>query len=191
MNRRAPLSAAGLGRSVLGLVLALGVLAALVCGAGGRARAAIRLTADGPVSSTPAAGGRLAGTWKLLPSAPVTVLPPAYSIASVWTGREMIIHGIVITPAGARGVNFAYRPATNTWTRLPSGPHPILAQLDDVAVWTGSEMLVLGLTSAAYSSGHQQVAPHSAPEPGPGPGKWLDWPRSGHVGGELLRQAGL
>jgi hypothetical protein len=166
MNRRAPLSAAGRGRSALALALALGVLAALACGAAGRARAAIRRRARVFGAGHP---GQLPGTWKLLPSAPVTALPPAYSIASVWTGHEMIIHGIAITPLGGRGVNFAYHPAANTWTRLPSGPKPVLAQLNDVAVRTGSQMLVLGLTSAAYNPAASTWHPVPRPNLAPGP----------------------
>jgi hypothetical protein len=55
------------------------------------------------------------------------------------------------TAGGARRVTLGYSPATSTWTRLALGPRPILAQEGDVAVWTGSEMLVLGMTSAAYN----------------------------------------
>jgi len=157
---------------VLALVLALGVSAALAAGA--RARAGIRAAAGEPAAlAAAAAAGGLAGTWKVLPSAPVTVLPPAYSVASVWTGHEMIIHGIAITPAGPRGVNVAYRPAANTWKRLPDGPDPILAQLDDFAVWTGSEMLVLGLTSAAYSPATNTW--HPIARPNLAPGEILGW----------------
>src|SRR5882757_3852798 len=44
--------------------------------------------------------------------APVTMV-------SMWTGREMIIHGI-----GSRGITYAYRPAARTWVRLADGPQP-------------------------------------------------------------------
>jgi N-acetylneuraminic acid mutarotase len=64
----------------------------------------------------------------------------------------MIIHGILYAGGNTyRGVIFAYRPATGTWAKLASGPAPKMAQTTDTAVWTGSEMLVLGLTSAAYN----------------------------------------
>jgi len=84
-----------------------------------------------------------AGTWKKLPAAPITKAP--VTMVSVWTGREMIIHGI-----GSRGITFAYRPAARTWVRLADGPQPATVNSADVAVWTGSRMLVVGLTSGSY-----------------------------------------
>ena len=59
---------------------------------------------------------RRAGTWKLLPAAPVTTFPG--NTVSVWTGREMIIHGSL----NSRAVTFAYRPATTRWKKLARGP---------------------------------------------------------------------
>ena len=85
-----------------------------------------------------------AGTWRLLPAAPITKAP--VTMVSVWTGREMIIHGIL--PGG--GITFAYRPAARTWVRLADGPQPATVNSADVAVWTGSRMLVVGLTSGSY-----------------------------------------
>jgi hypothetical protein len=150
------------------LVLALAVAAALAAGASGYARAGSRATAGRAAAAPPAAMGQLAGAWKLLPPAPVTKLPPAYSLSSAWTGREMIIHGIgSMNSAGARGVTFAYRPATSTWKRLPRGPKPVLAQENDFAVWTGSEMLVLGLTSAAYNPATDKWRPIARPDLAP------------------------
>ncbi len=84
-----------------------------------------------------------AGTWQKLPAAPITKAP--VTMVSVWTGREMIIHGI-----GSRGITFAYRPAARTWVRLADGPQPATVNSADVAVWTGSRMLVIGLTSGSY-----------------------------------------
>jgi Kelch motif len=84
-----------------------------------------------------------AGTWKKLPAAPITKAP--VTMVSVWTGREMIIHGI-----GSRGITFAYRPAARTWVRLADGPQPATVNSADVAVWTGSRVLVPGLTSGSY-----------------------------------------
>lgn len=66
-------------------------------------------------------------------------------MVSVWTGREMIIHGIQFPPSGGpRGITFAYRPATRTWVRLADGLQPATTNSADVAVWTGSRMLVPG-----------------------------------------------
>jgi len=99
-----------------------------------------RRVAPVPVD-TPAA----AGTWKLLPAAPVTTLPAG--MVSVWTGHEMIIHGIGL---GKPGVTFGYRPADGTWATLRPGPQSLTLEADDVAVWTGSRMLVMGLTNGSY-----------------------------------------
>ena len=163
MKKLGTLTAAGPRRHVLTLLLALGVVAALASGASASAQAGSRATA----------APHLAGTWRLLPPAPVTKLPPAYSVASVWTGHEMIIHGIRSVASGGAGVNFAYRPASNTWARLPAGPKPVLAQENDFAVWTGSEMLVLGLTSAAYSPATNTW--HPIPRPNLAPGQIIGW----------------
>jgi hypothetical protein len=90
------------------------------------------------------------GTWRKLPAAPVTKLPG--HVVSVWTGREMIIHGIPFLPSGSNsGVTFAYRPATRTWVRLAAGPKPVIVEMPDIAVWTGSRMLVFGLTNGSYN----------------------------------------
>jgi hypothetical protein len=131
------------------------------------AAAALAATAEAGTGSASAAGAAIAspasyrvlsavatqtpaGTWKKLPAAPITKAPAM--MVSVWTGREMIIHGIQFPPSGGpRGVTFAYRPATRTWVRLADGPQPATTNSADVAVWTGSRMLVPGLTSGSYN----------------------------------------
>jgi hypothetical protein len=72
---------------------------------------------------------------------------------SVWTGRQMLIHGIAenYTTGKTRGIMLAYSPATGQWRRLASGPAPVMAQNGEIAVWTGTEMLIFGLTNAAYN----------------------------------------
>jgi N-acetylneuraminic acid mutarotase len=85
---------------------------------------------------------------------------------SVWTGRQMLIHGIADGGTGWRGVTFGYTPATGTWRVLAPGPAPLMAQNNDEAVWTGSEMLVTGLTNAAYNpvtNTWHRVAFHNGP----------------------------
>jgi len=153
MRRRSTLTAARAIRGLfLSVPLALGVVIALAPGASGSAgtgRAAAVARADAALpgrghSSVPGAARSLAGSWKLLPAAPVTTAPAG--LVSVWTGHEMIIHGIV------PGVTFAYRPAADTWARLRPGPKPLAGlEADDVAVWTGSRMLVMGLTNGSYN----------------------------------------
>ena len=98
-------------------------------------------TAPGADAGTASAAATLHGTWQKLPAAPVTQVQG--SMVSAWTGREMIIHGNATT--------FAYRPATRTWVRLANGPGQPNLQSADVAAWTGSRMLVIGLTNASYN----------------------------------------
>jgi hypothetical protein len=65
----------------------------------------------------------------------------------------MIIHGVHLLPAGGwRGTTVAYRPATNTCVRLANGPRSAGSlESPDVTVWTGSRMLVVGLTNHSYT----------------------------------------
>ncbi len=134
------------------IAIALGAAAALTAsaeagtGSASAAGAAITSPASYRVLSA-AATQTPAGTWKKLPAAPITRAP--VTMVSVWTGREMIIHGI-LPGGGSRGVTFAYRPAARTWVRLADGPQPATVNSADVAVWTGSRMLVPGLTSGSY-----------------------------------------
>jgi hypothetical protein len=95
--------------------------------------------------------GALAGTWQKLPAPPVGV-SKAGELVSVWTGHEMIIHGIRFLPSGgSRGITFAYRPASRTWVRLADGPVPTTLETTDFSVWTGSQMLVVGQTSGRFT----------------------------------------
>ena len=154
MSMRSTLTAARASRGLfLSVPLALGVVIALAPGASGSAGtgpAAAVDRADAPAryqTSVPRAARSLAGSWKLLPKAPVTSVPP--DMAAVWTGHEVIIHGVRI---GKPGVTFAYRPARGTWATLRPGPKPLTGlEADDVAVWTGSRILVMGLTNGSYN----------------------------------------
>jgi Kelch motif protein len=101
-----------------------------------------------PAGSQPAATAP-AGTWTLLPAAPVTALPDRS--ASAWTGQQMIIRGTTWSTHGMQRVTFAYDPATGSWATLPRGPKPPVSEGQDVAVWTGSQLLLIGPTSAAYT----------------------------------------
>jgi len=98
-------------------------------------------TAPSADAGTASAAATLHGTWQKLPAAPAKQVQG--SMTSVWTGQEMIIHSNATT--------FAYRPATRTWVRLANGPGQPNLQSTDVAVWTGSRMLVIGLTNASYN----------------------------------------
>jgi hypothetical protein len=100
-------------------------------------------------------GGAIAGTWRLLPVAPVR--KPLAARASVWTGRQLIIHG------DYPSVTFSYQPSTNKWKRLRPGPTASTIEATDVAVWTGSRMLVMGLTNGSYNPATNTWRPIARP----------------------------
>lgn len=147
MRRPARMITAG-SVAAIAAMLGAGATSALPAVAGASTRQAP--AAYRAAAASPAAAATVPGTWRLLPKAPLA--KPVYPglAVTVWTGQQMIIHGIQFAGTGASGVTLAYRPSTNRWTRLPNGPRPLAAQGGDAAVWTGSQMLVLGLTSGAY-----------------------------------------
>src|SRR5919198_5584731 len=111
--------------------------------------------APAAVASTGATTSRpLAGSWRPLPKAPIT--PNDGGLASVWTGRQMVVFGRSATiKQGAHfnrvNVAAAYDPATRAWRRL-SPPRPTPSFMDNDAVWTGKEVLVWGQgTRLAYN----------------------------------------
>lgn len=136
MSTHSTLASARARRILLGIALVAGLAAALLVALGGSAR--------GGTGQSAAA----AGTWKLLPAAPSTARP--FQIASVWTGRQMIIHGVFGTYPTRGRFTLAYRPATRTWARLDRGPAWVGVESNDIGVWTGSRMLVFGLTNSSY-----------------------------------------
>lgn len=164
-------------------VQALGAAAVLAVSACGPAPGTGSGQASSPAAGTPAQSSPPAtastpvtpggpepprpGAWRLLPASPVPAR--AQLLVTVWTGREMLIHGIVSTGkfnVAARGVTYAYRPASNTWATLAPGPAPQMAQNHETAIWTGSEMIVFGLTSAAYSPATNTWRPVPRPPAG-------------------------
>ena len=143
--RRRAFFAVGLGEAAA-MAAGAGVSAHAGTGCGATsARAASSRPAIHPGAVLTALQGR-AGTWIRLPAAPVTRLP--VEMVSVWTGHEMIIHGIGF---GKPGVTFAYRPSRSRWAKLRPGPKSLTLEANDIAVWTGSRMLVIGLTNGSYN----------------------------------------
>ncbi len=74
----------------------------------------------------------------------------------VWTGTEVIVWGGCDGPMGAcpgmRGDGGIYNPTTNTW-RVMSGINAPAARADQVAAWSGSEMIVfMGATTMDLGS---------------------------------------
>ena len=94
----------------------------------------------------------LAGTWRRLPAAPLA--GGLHQYASVWTGRELLVFGVVFDhQATGRSAGAAYNPVTRTWRKLPSPPVPVQNREGGYhAVWTGTEMLGWGMgLDAAYN----------------------------------------
>ena len=138
---------------------------------------ALAAPATGGTAAPEAAARAPAGTWKLLPAAPVTKLPDR--VASVWTGKQMIIRGTRwANPGIMRRVTFAYDPAASSWAMLPRGPRPPVTEGQDVAVWTGSQMLLIGPTSAAYTPATSTWQPIPRPDLGGPPSSIAAW--TGH-----------
>jgi N-acetylneuraminic acid mutarotase len=115
----------------------------------------VLLTATVAISS--ASGARVDGSWRKLPSAPVT--PDFATARSVWTGNQLLVFGRDTLTAqdshgqpyavGSRVVAAAYSPATNTWrglaTALPTDAYCRLS-----TVWTGTEALVWSCGQLAF-----------------------------------------
>jgi hypothetical protein len=144
------------GAAVALTVAACGTIAPSTGAPSGTASSHPAAPAGTPKPSAPAAPTSPAatpqpGAWQLLPHAPRTA--PLLATVSVWTGHEMLIHGIAqIGDTGAvRGVMLGYTPATGQWRRLAHGPVPQMVQNTEIAVWTGTEMLIFGHTNAAYN----------------------------------------
>lgn len=111
---------------------------------------AASLSGVAQVSSVDTTGwaGRRPGTENASLPTPGATRPTAPSplagrstMASVWTGEEMLIWG------GEGGGNFfddgaAYDPMTDTWRAL--SPAPLSARNAPAAIWTGSEMILWG-----------------------------------------------
>jgi N-acetylneuraminic acid mutarotase len=89
-------------------------------------------------------------TWRMLAAAPV---PAAWDYSGVWTGTELLLYGYVYSAeAETKTFTAAYNPATNTWRRPPSCPYPVLnIEGGHRVVWTGTEMLVFGVTNASFN----------------------------------------
>ena len=128
-----PTSITRSGRRRVFLALALGAaicLAASSCGSGhpppghgATTVPAATAPSASPPAASPAPTTARTGTWQIPPAAPVATWPVLTE--AVWTGSQMIIHGILDAGGnGYQGVTFAYRPVTDTWATLASGPAP-------------------------------------------------------------------
>lgn len=84
-------------------------------------------------------------TWRTIAESP---LSPRESAVSVWTGTEMIVWGGVDGSFNPLTDGAAYNPASDAWRRLPTNDVGALNHTTG-AVWTGLELLLVGVTDAA------------------------------------------
>jgi hypothetical protein len=152
---------AGLGATLI--LAAAGSSSSTAVSFAGHRQTGPTVSSAGGTANPLARVARPSRTWQRLPAAPI---PAPHSLASVWTGTQMLIFGRVSRTYPARGfdVLVAYRAANNTWRRLPSGPGPKgESEGSASAVWTGKEMIVWGKANAAFSplTGRRRALPAS------------------------------
>jgi len=97
----------------------------------------------------------LANRWRTLAASPLTARVP---LVGVWTGQELVIAGG--TGDGRRDRSpeaAAYDPAADAWRAMP--PMPVTLT-DAVALWTGTEVVVLG---AALDTDNASLDPEGRP----------------------------
>lgn len=73
--------------------------------------------------------------------------PAVWGHSAVWTGSEMIVFGGSVTAVGYESTYAMtrYDPVSNTWTPTSLSSHLISrARTNHSAIWTGTEVLVLG-----------------------------------------------
>lgn len=87
-----------------------------------------------------------AGTWRQLPTAPLT--PRTYE-AGAWTGTELVVAGGLASPSGVAGPDAraavdgaAWKASSDSWQPIAPMPLPIGTNTWPTAVWTGHEVLV-------------------------------------------------
>lgn len=154
--------------AALVMVLAVGTIVAARLGndrVAGRSSKLGSTASQGQVETTAEPGGE---AWDRLPPGP---LEPRVPAASVWTGKEMIVWGgwvlegidpayagpqngfsydpatSVVTPTREKffADGAAYDPATRSWRSLPEPPIDF-RRADALAVWTGTDMVLIGRT---------------------------------------------
>jgi N-acetylneuraminic acid mutarotase len=80
-------------------------------------------------------------TWRPLADGPLSARS---NHTAVWTGRRMLVWGGQRASHGDRFLadGAGYDPASDAWNPLPAAP--LAARDRHVAVWTGTEMVILG-----------------------------------------------
>jgi hypothetical protein len=115
-----------------------------------RARLVLALFAVGvPVAGAAPGAAPVAGSWRLLPPAPIRA---DEALTSAWTGKELVVFGrrsdlehpriVKGVPRYHTNVAAAYDPAANRWRRL--APSPVADAVGDAtALWTGRRVVVV------------------------------------------------
>ena len=84
--------------------------------------------------------------WTRLPSPPQA----RTGVALAWTGNELVSLGGAVPGVGPPARDgYAFEPRTGRWSHIPAAPGP--GRIDADAVWTGSEVLLVG----GYGDGKQ------------------------------------
>ena len=96
--------------------------------------------------------GVAANTW--LQTSTQSVIDPGarYQNSAVWTGTEMIVWGGTTGGITEPGLNTGakYNADRNIWTKTSTTNAPT-ARVNNTAIWTGTEMIIWGGTTAGFS----------------------------------------
>lgn len=66
---------------------------------------------------------------------------------AVWTGTEMLVWGGIFSSGVTTNNGARYNPTTDAWTAMATPPTGMTNRADQLAVWTGTEMIVWGGSS--------------------------------------------
>jgi hypothetical protein len=83
------------------------------------------------------------GTWRTLAPSP---LSPRAKALAVWTGTEVVVWGGSVGTREGLSDGAAYDPASDTWRPLPRFQNAKARSDRTVAVWTGDEIVLVGVT---------------------------------------------
>jgi hypothetical protein len=125
---------------------------------GGSGKQGADLNSDG------AAYDPAANSWSMLPAGPLSARS---GMAEVWTGHDMFVWGGYDhnTPGSfhAAADGALYSPATHLWRQLP--PSPLSPRVQATALWTGSEVIVIGGEPAVTTAQHTTYTDAAAYNP--------------------------
>jgi N-acetylneuraminic acid mutarotase len=142
-------------RSRAGSWLVVGLLAAMVL--------ASCAEVEPPVGPSPTASASVTSSPSATPSPQVTPaswrriaplpLGGRWDEAAVWDGEEVLVFGRkqLQREPYCRYITYSYDIARDAWTRLPGAPGPAgCYEGRDRAVWTGTEVLLWGVSNTAF-----------------------------------------